>query len=105
MPDVIVIGGGVMGCGIAWRLAQAGREVVVLERAIPGAEASSAAGGILAAQEESHGPGPLTSLSLRSRARFADVAAELRQATGIDIGHRDCGVLAVAFTAEEEAAL
>jgi glycine oxidase len=105
MTDVIVIGGGVMGCGIAWRLAQAGQSVLVLERAIPGAEASSAAGGILAAQEESHAPGPLFDLALRSRARFRDVAVELREATGIDIGHRECGLIAVAVSEEEEAAL
>jgi glycine oxidase len=48
--EVVVIGGGVMGCAIAWRLAQAGVPTLVLERAIPGAEASSAAAGILAAQ-------------------------------------------------------
>lgn len=101
MPDVIIIGGGVMGCGIAWRLAQTGRDTLVLERAIPGAEASSAAGGILAAQEESHGPGPLTDLALGSRARFRDVAAELHDLTGVDIGYRECGVLAVAFSAED----
>jgi glycine oxidase len=105
MHDVLIIGGGVMGCGIAWRLAQAGQRVLVLERAIPGAEASSAAGGILAAQEESHGPGPMTDLALRSRARFAAVAAELGAATGIDIGHRECGLCALAFTEEEEARL
>lgn len=103
--DVVIIGGGVVGCSIAWRLAQAGRDVLVLERAIPGAEASSAAGGILAAQEESVGPSAFTELSLRSRARFADVAAELREATGVDIGYRECGVLSIAFSAKEEADL
>src|SRR5215831_8736934 len=103
--DVIVIGGGVVGCGIAWRLAQAGKATTVLERAIPGAEASSAAGGILGAQEEFHAPGPLADLAMRSRARFGDVAAELRDLTGVDVGYRACGTLSVAFTAEEEAAL
>src|SRR5215470_6080472 len=103
--DAVIIGGGVMGCAIGWRLAQAGVDTVVLERAIPGAEASSAAAGILAAQEESRGPGPLTELALRSRARFADVAAELRAATGVDIGHRACGVTAVCLEPGDEARL
>lgn len=102
MHDVIVIGGGVIGCAISWRLAQAGVKVLVLERAIPGAEASSAAGGILAAQEESTGPGPLTELCLASRARFGRVAAELRDETGMDIGHRETGLVVACFTAEEE---
>ena len=39
---VTIIGGGVMGCSIALRLAQRGVQVTVLERSIPGAEASSA---------------------------------------------------------------
>ena len=45
--DVVVIGAGIVGCSIAWRLAQAGRRVVLLDRAEPGAEASSAAAGLL----------------------------------------------------------
>ena len=46
--DVLIIGGGIIGCSIAWRLAQAGMKVTVLDRSEPGAEASSAAAGMLA---------------------------------------------------------
>src|SRR2546426_259594 len=45
--DVVVIGGGVIGLSIAWRLASEGASVRVLERDRPGAEASGAAGGQL----------------------------------------------------------
>ena len=45
--DIVVIGAGIHGCATALRLAQAGAQVTVLERSVPGAEASSAAGGIL----------------------------------------------------------
>src|SRR5262249_14369015 len=96
------IGGGVIGCSIAWQLARAGVSVLVLERSIPGAEASSAAGGILAAQEESTAPGPLTDLFLASRARFAAISAALRDETGLDIGYRAAGVTAAAFGAADE---
>ena len=41
MPDVIVIGGGVIGTTAAWQIASAGAEVVLLER---GALASGATG-------------------------------------------------------------
>ncbi len=92
--DCIVIGGGVMGCALALRLAQAGASVLVLEKAIPGAEASSAAAGILAAQEEAREPGPLFELGLASRARFPAFAAELRELVGIDVAYRRTGVLA-----------
>lgn len=94
-----------MGCAIGWRLAQAGAAVTVLERAIPGAEASSAAAGILAGQEEAEGPGPLADLCLASRGRFTDLAAELREATGLDIGLRQTGLLSACFAEDEIAAL
>ncbi|XXF75147.1 glycine oxidase ThiO [Myxococcaceae bacterium GXIMD 01537] len=97
VADVIVVGGGLMGCGIALRLRQAGVSVTVLERAIPGAEASSAAAGILAPQWESEGPGPFLELCLRSRSLYAGLAAELRELTGVDIAYRPCGLLRVAF--------
>jgi glycine oxidase len=100
--DCVIIGGGVMGCSIALRLSQAGVRTTVLERSIPGAEASSAAAGILAGQEESEGPGPLTTLSIASRARFAALAEELRALTGIDIAYRKVGVLSLAATAADE---
>jgi len=95
--DVIVVGGGVMGCGIALRLRQAGARVTVLERSIPGAEASSAAGGILAPQMESEGPGPFLELCLKSRALYPDFARELHALTGVDVGYLPSGLLHVAF--------
>ncbi len=96
--DAIVIGGGVMGCAIALRLAQRGARVRVLERSIPGAEASSAAAGILGPQLEAHEPGPLLDLCLRSRALYPAFAAELLELSGLDVAYRPCGALQVAFT-------
>lgn len=98
MTSVLIIGGGVMGCGIGWRLAQAGAAVTVLERSIPGAEASSAAGGILAPQMETEKPGPFLDLCLRSRAMYAAFAQELLEATGVDIHYLPSGLLSCAFT-------
>ena len=57
--DIVIVGGGIMGSAIALRLAQRGLRVTVIERGIPGAEASSAAAGILGPQMEAEGPGPL----------------------------------------------
>ena len=68
--DVAIVGGGIMGSAIALRLAQRGLRVTVIERGIPGAEASSAAAGILGPQMEAEGPGPLLDLGLRSRALY-----------------------------------
>ncbi|HEY6477414.1 MAG TPA: glycine oxidase ThiO [Polyangia bacterium] len=103
--DVAVIGGGIMGSAVALRLAQRGIGVTVIERGIPGAEASSAAAGILGPQMEAEGPGPLLELGLKSRALYPALAAELRDLTGIDVGYDRSGVLMVAFDEGGEAAL
>src|SRR6185295_1745767 len=97
VADVAIVGGGVMGCAIALRLAQRGADVIVVERGIPGAEASSAAAGILGPQWEAEGAGPLLDLGLRSRALYPAFAAELRELSGIDIGHAKSGLLEVAL--------
>ena len=85
--------------------ASAGIGVTVIERGIPGAEASSAAAGILGPQMEAEGPGPLLELGLKSRALYPALAAELRELTSIDVGYDRSGVLAVAFDEAGEAAL
>jgi glycine oxidase len=95
--DVAIIGGGIMGSAVALRLAQRGIGVTVVERGIPGAEASSAAAGILGPQMEAEGPGPLLELGLASRALYPSLAAELRDATGIDVGYDRSGVFAAAL--------
>src|SRR4051812_15420472 len=95
--DVVVVGGGVMGCASALALAKAGAKVVVLERSVPGAEASSAAAGIIGAQVETTDTDSGFELARQSRARYPGWADELKGATGIDIGYRQCGILRVAF--------
>jgi glycine oxidase len=97
IPDVLIIGGGIMGTSSAWELAGHGAKVVVLERSVPGAEASSAAAGILGAQAEAHAPGPMAELCFASRARYSKFAATLAKETRIDVGYRECGVLRVGF--------
>lgn len=99
--DAVVIGAGVQGCAVAWRLAQAGRDVLVLERSIPGAEASSAAGGILSPGVEALEPGPFYDLGRASLARYPAFVAELEAATGVSLGHRGGGTLEIALDDQE----
>jgi len=102
---VIVVGGGVMGCATALALAERGADVVVLERAVPGAEASSAAAGILGAQIEAREHPALLPLFVRARGEYGAWADKLRARTGIDIGYRVTGGLRLALTEEEARAL
>lgn len=103
--DVLVVGGGVIGLAIAWRAAQRGLRVTVLDPA-PGSGASHAAGGMLAPVTEVHyGEVPLLQLNLASAARYADFAAELTKASGLDVGYRQGGTLSVAFDTDDKATL
>jgi glycine oxidase len=103
--SVVIVGGGVMGCAAAYELSRRGVAVAVLERSVPGAEASSAAAGILGGQVEAHQPGPLTELGLLSRKLYPALVKDLEQASGISVGYRKCGVLKVAYQARSVAEL
>jgi len=98
---VVVIGGGVMGVASAWKLAAAGLDVVVLEKSVPGAEASSAAAGILGAHSEAEGPGAMADLLLAGLRRYPAWSRALRRTTGMDVGFRRSGVLHLGLTRRE----
>jgi glycine oxidase len=95
--DVVIVGAGVLGCTVAHRLRREGARVTVLERSVPGAEASTAAGGILGPSYEAADGGPALRLGLESRELHLRLAEELRAEHGVDVGFRRCGVLVAAF--------
>jgi glycine oxidase len=106
LTDVIVVGGGVIGLAIARALNERGvGRVTVIERAEPGAEASYAAGGMLAAQAEANQHDELFELSVSSRDLYPALAASLLDETGIDVQLERTGTLYLAFTESDEADL
>ncbi|WP_405879225.1 glycine oxidase ThiO [Streptomyces sp. NBC_01136] len=103
--DVLVIGGGIIGLVTAWRAAQRGFTVTVVDPE-PGCGAARVAAGMLAAVTELHyGEQTLLGLNLASARRYPDFAAELSEASGQDLGYRRCGTLAVALDADDRAHL
>ncbi len=104
-PDVIIVGGGIIGCSIGFFLAKAGVRPLVLERSMVGAEASSGGAGMLTAQAHTDEPGALFDLKLASRAMYEPLAAELRDRTEMDIEFRMLGHLVPALTDEEDEAV
>ena len=103
--EVVVAGGGAIGLSIAWRSAQAGLEVAVVDPE-PGRGASWAAAGMLAPVTELHfGEEALLALNLESAALYEDFAAELDSASGRDCGYARCGTLTVARDSDDNAVL
>ncbi|MFB6262075.1 MAG: glycine oxidase ThiO [Bradymonadaceae bacterium] len=104
--DVAVIGAGVAGLGVAWRLAQGGAEVVVLERDRVGGGASRAAAGMLAPTAEvEFGETELLEFGRRSLERYPGFVDELEDTTGIDVDYRTEGTLVAATDRDDAEAL
>jgi glycine oxidase len=105
-PNVAIIGAGVIGLAIAWRLAALGVAVRIFDRGAAGAGASHAAAGMLAACAEAEpGEEALVALGRESQARWPAFAAELLAASGIDVELRPEGTLLLALTADDQARL
>jgi glycine oxidase len=100
--DVIVVGAGIVGLSAARALAGGGARVLVVERRRVGAEASSAAAGMLAPQVEMAEGSAVLELALRARDHLLDLVPPLEDETGIRVELSAEGVLEVAFTDEEE---
>ena len=94
--DVVIIGGGIIGCAIAYYLRKSGVEVTVVEKGDIGAEASSAAAGLLAPLGSLSGPGPLADLLLASWSIYPALVPELEQASGVHLAYEQSGSLRVA---------
>jgi len=97
-PDVIIVGGGIIGCSIAFYLAKAGLCPLVLEKTAVAAEASSGGAGLLSAQAHTDERGALFDLKLASRALYPKLADELRERTDMDIEYRQIGHVVPAFS-------
>ncbi|MGI8982714.1 MAG: glycine oxidase ThiO [Pirellulaceae bacterium] len=105
MPDVLIIGGGVIGLSLAWDLAQHGQSVQVIDRGEPGKEASWAGAGILPPASWKAARHPYDQLRALSSELHPQWAAALSQQTEIDTGYRLCGGIYLARTPGEAASL
>ena len=101
--NVVIIGGGVIGLTIARALSQRGvRDVMLIERGRPGAEASWAAGGILAPQVEVDHQDEFFQLACASRDLYPEFAESLKEETGVDVELDTTGTLCLGFTPSDE---
>ena len=96
-----MVGGGVVGCSVAYHCAEAGLRVTVLERDRLGAGASGAAAGMLAPQVEAHQPDAFLDFCLAGRAEHHVLAERLRDEADLDVEYRRTGVLRLALEERE----
>ena len=84
MPgEILIVGGGLIGSSIAWRLAQKGARVVIADAGNLGGEASPAGAGMLAPRSESG-----CDLGLESLGLYPSFVEQLRAETGVDVDFR-----------------
>jgi len=95
--EVVVVGGGIIGCAVAWELARRGVDVVLVERDVPGRGATWAAGGMLSPVVEADEPGAFLRLAVTSFELWPEFVEALREATNMPIEYRSAGKLCVAL--------
>jgi glycine oxidase len=100
--DAIVVGAGVIGLAVGWRLAQRGLATVVLDAREPASEATGVAAGMLApVTEADFGEETLIELNLAAARSYPAFVAELEAETGVTTGYRATGTLTVALDRDQ----
>ena len=106
-PDLLVVGGGVIGLSIAWRAMRRGLRVTVLERDRVGRGTSWHAAGMIApVAEVAPGESPVLALGLRSAALYPSFVQELIADADVEgVGYTRCGTLLAARDGDDARAL
>lgn len=99
---VIVVGGGIVGRTVAWRLAQHDSSVTVVDPDPSRAAAQVAAGMLAAITETNYGEGERLALDLHGANRWSAFAADLEAATGQETGYHRCGTFVVARDRDDQ---
>src|SRR5271154_4402864 len=105
MPDVAIVGAGLIGCSIAYELAKRGAAVTVFDRAEPLRAASWAGAGMLAPFSEEMPDAAMLALCNASLMRYPAFVDELLERTGVDFRFHRLGSRHVAGSEAELAAL
>jgi glycine oxidase len=101
--NVAIVGGGVIGLTIARALALRGvRDILIIERATLGTEASFAAAGMLAPQAEADSSNEFFRFTCQSRDMYVHFAASLFDETGVDVELDTTGTLYLALTEHDQ---
>jgi len=99
--DAIVIGAGIIGASVAWRLAQRGLQVTLIDAGQAGREASWAGAGMLAPGGEVTERTDWSIFALHSHSLYSGFIAELEQETGCKIDYQTNGAIEIATNESE----
>src|SRR5439155_20750733 len=97
MSDVVIIGGGIIGCACAYELSKGGARVKLLEYGKTGMQATNAAAGMLSPMIDPHRASAMLDFGLRALHKYADDVAELEREAGFSVEYMPQGVLRVGF--------
>ena len=103
--DVHIVGGGIIGLTLAWRLASEGRNVTLIDRGLMGRGTSWAGAGILPPANFDNASDPIDSLRGLSHQLFSEWTLELESQTNLDPGLRKCGGWYLADSPGEKASM
>jgi D-amino-acid dehydrogenase len=100
MPDLVVVGGGVVGAAAAWQAARRGASVTLIDARAPG-RATDAGAGIVSPETDIRDGTPLHLLSAAAKRFYPGLIAALASDGAADIGYARCGKLVIAQTEEQ----
>jgi glycine oxidase len=103
--DAVIIGAGIIGSSIALELHRRAIPAILLEKAVPGAESSSAAAGMLAPQLEADKHDAVFELGVLSRQLYPGYVETVERLSGLDVGYATDGAIQPARSGEELDAL
>jgi glycine oxidase len=96
VESIAVVGGGIIGCSVAWELARRGASVDVFDPRPLGAGATQASAGMLVPYIEGHDTGPLLDLGVRSFEMYDDFVARATVDGATAVEYRQVGTLELA---------
>lgn len=99
--DLIVVGGGLVGTALAYGAARSGTQVIVLDEGDDAFRASRGNFGLVWVQGKGFGMAPYARWTLRSAARWPELATALAEETGVDVQLRQPGGFHFCFSEEE----
>lgn len=100
--DIVVIGGGIIGCAIAYYLAKENTNVAVLESQKVGGKSTSAAAGMLGAHSEYKEFKQLYPFARSSQLLYQELYEQIKELAGIDFEMKKGGLLKLAFSTVEK---